>query len=131
MAVGRGTIATPSAKRAVADEPAEMLANLPPTTLLYGDCDYDYLPTTPEAVKRVGEKEFALRSFFVDDATGQKMDRHTRLTVDDSELLLADTSLDMWGLGVVTQLLALRTLLSLVLLPIYEHTVGASDHALA
>jgi len=41
------------AKRAVADEPAEMLANLPPTTLLYGDCDYDYLPTTPEAVKRV------------------------------------------------------------------------------
>ena len=41
------------AKRAVADEPAEKLANLPSTTLLYGDRDFDYLPTTPEAVKRV------------------------------------------------------------------------------
>ena len=39
---------TPYAKRAVADEPAEKLANLPSTTLLYGDRDFDYLPT-PEA----------------------------------------------------------------------------------
>ncbi len=41
------------AKRPVASEPAERLARLPPTTLLYGSHDLHYIPTMPQAVKRV------------------------------------------------------------------------------
>jgi len=41
------------AKRPVASEPAERLAKLPPTTLLYGAHDLHYIPTMPEAVQAV------------------------------------------------------------------------------
>jgi len=41
------------AKRPVSGEPAERLARLPPTTLLYGSHDLHYIPTMPEAVKAV------------------------------------------------------------------------------
>ena len=41
------------AKRPVSAEPAERLARLPPTTLLYGSHDLHYIPTMPEAIKRV------------------------------------------------------------------------------
>ena len=41
------------AKRPVSAEPAERLRALPPTTLLYGSHDLHYIPTMPDAVKRV------------------------------------------------------------------------------
>lgn len=41
------------AKRPVSSEPAERLARLPPTTLLYGKHDLHYIPTMPQAVKVV------------------------------------------------------------------------------
>jgi len=41
------------AKRPVSSEPAERLAKLPPTTLLYGSHDLHYIPTMPEAVATV------------------------------------------------------------------------------
>merc|ERR1712159_922157 len=41
------------AKRPISSEPAERLAKLPPTTLLYGSHDLHYIPTMPEAVKAV------------------------------------------------------------------------------
>ncbi len=34
-------------------EPAERLASLPPTTLLYGAHDLHYIPTMPQAIKAV------------------------------------------------------------------------------
>ena len=41
------------AKRPVSTEPAERLASLPPTTLLYGSHDLHYIETMPDAVSRV------------------------------------------------------------------------------
>lgn len=41
------------AKRPVCTQPADRLATLPPTTLLYGDRDLHYIESMPEAVKRV------------------------------------------------------------------------------
>jgi len=41
------------ARRPVCTEPAERLARLPPTTLIYGSHDLHYIPTMPEAIEKV------------------------------------------------------------------------------
>ena len=37
------------------EQTAERLARLPPTTLLYGSHDLHYIPTMPDALKRVNQ----------------------------------------------------------------------------